>query len=72
MFVCLVAVDLTRLMEILSFIGILFLLIKLNVEDVYIAITLVALCLAINSLVLIDSIPLLRIDDCFKKLAACR
>lgn len=51
---------------------ILLLLIKLYVKDVYIATALIALCLVINSLVLIDSIPLLRIDDCFKKLATCR
>ena len=69
---CLVAVNFTRLMEIFSLICILFLLIKLYVEDVDITTALVTLCLVINSLVLIDSIPLLRIDDCFKKLATCR
>jgi hypothetical protein len=72
MFVCLVAMNFTRLMEILSFICILFLLIKLYVEYVYIATSLVALCLVINSLVLIDSIPLFWIYDCFKKLTTCR
>ncbi len=49
MFVCLVAVDLTWLMEILCFVDILILLIKLYVEDVNIATSLVALCLVINS-----------------------
>jgi hypothetical protein len=50
---------------------ILLLLIKLYVKDVYIATALIALCLVINSLVLIDSIPLLSllINDCFEKLA---
>jgi hypothetical protein len=71
MLVRLATVDLTCMILRLGFI--LLLLIKLYVEDVNISSSLIFLGLVMTCLfVLIDSISLLLINDCFEKLTASR